>query len=377
MIRYPYRYFFILGILNAIFGVALWPLSFSGLNIVDDILLFHKVLLVYGFLLSFVCGFLITAYPNFTASARVKNLEWYSMFFGQLLIPVGAIFNNYAVSISGVVLNSLTMIYFMINRNLIGKNKLPNSFHYVWLAYFFVCISVILQLVRLNFNLEIDDILITNIFIAGVILNFIFGVGLKLFPVFLGHNQFVILKNENNFWQKNKVNLSMSILNFALAFDLFQYYKIGNFVRFLVATYLIVDQFKIQKRPNNGYHGLGIWIALIFIPIGIFLRTIDRFFVFGIHIFFICGFSLITVLVAGRVSASHAGHGLEHEKQNKLFIYLIAFAIISGLLRFFPGLSEQISLITFYNFAFLFWVLFFVIWLSIFFKKLFKPIKEA
>lgn len=379
MVHYPYRYFFILGILCAILGVGLWPLSFFGWNLVNDTLLFHKIIMIFGFLLSFACGFLITAYPSFTAGLKINRVEWWMMFIGQILIPIGALLDCYPLSLFGVLLNSVTMLYFMFNRSITGKNKLPDSFKFVWLAYIYVGIIAVLLFVKNQFLVTIDDELITNLFVTGVILNFLMGVGIKLFPVFLGLNQFnfQIIKKEPFYKSRYFIISILILLNLTLILDLNQNYKFGNVVRSLIILFLLINQFKIYQRPKISFHAIGIWLALLSIPLGIFLRSFDLFLTFGIHIFFICGFSLITLLVAGRVTASHGGHDLAHEKKNKFFILLILSAFFAGILRFIPSVVEKISIISFYNWAFIFWIVFLFSWLLIFIKKLFWPIKEA
>lgn len=379
MVHFPYRYFFILGIFCAIFGVALWPLSFYGMYLVNDTLLFHKIIMIFGFLLSFACGFLITAYPSFTAGLRVNRLEWNLMFIGQALIPVGALLDLFQISLFGVLLNSFTMLYFMLNRSLTGKNKLPDSFKFVWLAYIYVVVIAILLFFKNQFSFDVDDELLTNLFVTGVILNFLMGVGIKLFPVFLGLNQFSfqIIKKEPFHKNKSFIIGVLILLNLTLIFDLNQNYKLGNVVRSLIILFQLFSQFKIYQRPKISFHAFGIWIALLFVPLGIFLRSFDLFLAFGIHLFFICGFSLITLLVAGRVTASHGGHDLGHEKRNKIFILLILSSLAAGIFRFIPSLADSFSLISFYNWAFIFWIIFLFSWILIFIKKLFWPLKEA
>lgn len=70
----PFRVFFPLGILAAVFGLALWPLHYAGWWPLYPAIQ-HPRLLIFGFGSAFVFGFLGTAWPRFLGSAALGAAE--------------------------------------------------------------------------------------------------------------------------------------------------------------------------------------------------------------------------------------------------------------------------------------------------------------
>jgi len=70
----PFRVFFPLGIVAAVFGLALWPLHYSGWWPLYPAIQ-HPRILIFGFGAAFVFGFLGTAWPRFLGSAALGRSE--------------------------------------------------------------------------------------------------------------------------------------------------------------------------------------------------------------------------------------------------------------------------------------------------------------
>lgn len=70
----PFRVFFPLGIVAAVFGLALWPLHYAGWWPLYPAIQ-HPRILIFGFGTAFVFGFLGTAWPRFLGSAALGRSE--------------------------------------------------------------------------------------------------------------------------------------------------------------------------------------------------------------------------------------------------------------------------------------------------------------
>ena len=111
---------FPLGIVFAFAGAGVWILfalqlfSYPGLE--------HARFMVGGFLLSFVCGFLMTAAPKFTASFPAEKWEIYLAFL-LCAIPV---YNS--------TLPILFLIFFLVRRFRARKQNPPPFFVFVFLG---------------------------------------------------------------------------------------------------------------------------------------------------------------------------------------------------------------------------------------------------
>jgi uncharacterized protein involved in response to NO len=63
----PFRIFFPIGAVLALFGVSLWPLYYAG-AITEYPSIPHARLMIEGFMASFIIGFLGTAGPRITSA---------------------------------------------------------------------------------------------------------------------------------------------------------------------------------------------------------------------------------------------------------------------------------------------------------------------
>src|SRR5262245_24174159 len=69
----PYRVLFPIGVACAMVGAGVWPIHALGLLPYPGTL--HRLLMIQGFELSFIMGFLLTAMPAFTHGPRCHGLE--------------------------------------------------------------------------------------------------------------------------------------------------------------------------------------------------------------------------------------------------------------------------------------------------------------
>ncbi len=87
----PYRIFFPLGILAALWGVLMWPMLYAGqLNFYPGEA--HSRMMIEGFLGAFILGFIGTAFPRLTG-----NRSWSGAEFGVLLLMWALTVTSHAV----------------------------------------------------------------------------------------------------------------------------------------------------------------------------------------------------------------------------------------------------------------------------------------
>lgn len=166
----------------------------------------------------------------------------------------------------------------------------------------------------------------------------------------------------------------MGLLNLSLIVQVFGHYLIGSLAVSILLFISFHNRLKIFERPKNRtLLTLGIWISLWSIFLGTFLSSFEMFSVFGRHIYFIAGISLLTVMIASRVSLSHGGYSLHFESTSKGLIFVIILGVASASLRFIPSIQSFISYEHALICAALLWMSSNFLWLFMFGKKIYQP----
>lgn len=336
-----YRYFFPAGWLLGIWGVVLWILfpwslvSYPGLR--------HPEIMMGGFFLCFVCGFLMTAAPRFTAThgptVMEQRLSW--LLIGLLflsLFPQSRLWFFLAVN-----LMFLSLTLFMVRRFLVRKNNPPDAFVFVGfgllvglagslimtLSEFFDTPSIVYQMGRL-------------FFLQTYILSLVLGVGSRLIPALLG---WAPLPTESKAPPKVIFFITLGVL-FLVSYvmEAFSWGLPGNILRTLIVLIISLRFWKIHRFPQRrGVQTFWLWSAAWMLLLGQgALIFFPDFRVHILHVIFASGLSLMTLMIAVRVALSHGKHELSLEKNSKALLaggFLVLFA---GLTRLSAGFAPEI-----------------------------------
>jgi uncharacterized protein involved in response to NO len=346
-----------MGWLFGFWGAFLWILF--SLKFIDYPGALHPEIMMGGFLLCFVTGFITTAAPKFTDSypPTVMDLRLSVIFtafqFLSLLSPDPLYFRMAALA------QFLFLSWFVANRYFKRKSNPPMVFLFIAFGLFSGIVGIILLMTGLS--VELGRLL----FLQGYILNYVLGIGSRLIPALLGNDQ-------RNF--KFKTVLGIAIAFFAtFVIEVFVSALIGSMLRNLIILFIAFYIWKIHKLPKRrGFQAWGLWLSCWSIVLGAFgAALVPDHRIHLLHLVFVSGLSMLTLMIGTRVTLSHGKHDMNLEMKSKHLLATICLFILAGLTRssagFMPSLYEHHL-----GYAALVWIAGLVVWGWVFLPKVLK-----
>ncbi len=365
-----YRYFFPVGWLLGLWGVLLWILF--SFNVLSYPGFFHPQIMMGGFFLCFVCGFLMTAAPKFTASfpPTIKDI-WIS---ATLLISlfISALLGRVIIFHFAVLLLLLFLAAFFLRRFLRRTQSPPDAFVFVGVGMG-SAITGVLLLIFGDFGWIQDSWLHLGrlFFLQAYILALVLGVGSRLVPALLGRGA---LPNEANTSTPRLGLFSVLAFLFVLTYVLEVFFSsiVGNFLRSFLMSFMIFRFWKIHLLPTRkGHQPFWLWLSAWSLLVGQWGATLwPAYRIHFLHLVFISGLGLMTLMIATRVSLAHGGHGLALEKSSKAIFAGALLVIFAAITRFSAGFSVAIyqSHLVYASWA---WILGLLIWGWVYLPKMF------
>lgn len=314
----PYRILFSLGAILLILGVLIWiPLLWNENSYPVEI---HRYLVLYGFMGSYISGFLMTAIPRFSQTQEATKTELiiqlFSIIGGVICILLSK--SQFAYFLGGI--NFILLFIFILKRIFKRKRNPPPSFIFIPVALGFAIYSSF----HFAFTLSQDW---GFLFHEGMLLAIILGVGSHLIPGILGHH---------DIQDTTKLKFKMWFLTLPIFFILNYLYFYQNLKNLILALVMFVCLFfwKLYQLPKEkSALTYSLWLSGWMILFSFILKFF--FSDYGIHIthaFFISGATLLTLLISIRVLQSH---GIENKLiENEKKIYLItALVLLSAATR--------------------------------------------
>lgn len=351
MLRYLkfdlYRLFFPMGWLFGFWGAFLWVLY--AIKFIDYPGALHPEIMIGGFLLCFVSGFLTTAAPKFTDSypPTIMDLRL-SIIFTSLLF-ISLLFHDALYFRLAVLLQFLFLAWFVGNRFVKRKANPPVAFLFIGFGLF-SGIAGNLLLITGQF-VELGRLL----FLQAYILSFVLGIGSRLVPALLG-------AEVANF--KLKTVLAIAIIFFSSFFiEVFISPLSGTMLRNLIILLIAFFGWKIHQLPKRkALQSWGLWISCWSLVLGALGASIfPDYRIHLLHLVFISGLSMLTLMIATRVSLSHGQHDMSLEVKSPHLRAAIFLFILAALTRvsagFLPTLYEKQL-----TYAALIWITGFILW---------------
>lgn len=315
--REPYRLFFPLGILFLLLGALVWvPLIWTA----DEYpVLFHRTLMLNGFAGSFIGGFLMTAVPRFseTKNAVLSEIVPY------LIVTLAGLFFAYEEQSQNVFICSLLqpvlIMKFILPRMLARKKNPPPGFVFIFLGLLLWVLSGLLCLL-------VNEEQYKALHYEGAIVCIILGVGSRLLPAILGHQE--ILAKDT----KSLPIVFVLLLLFAGSYFLPE--RFGDLLRTVVILIVGLSFWKLYKLPKvKTALTWSLWSSGILIVMSFVLKTLwPDGMIHASHAFFINGIVLMSLLIGTRVIVSHGGGGAKLE--NSKILYLVtSILIVAGATR--------------------------------------------
>lgn len=361
----PYSYLFQLGILSAGLGVLLW-LAFDLQYLDFYPRSAHARLMFFGFLWSFIAGFLMTAIPKMTQT-QVATWPEVSFAIGFVFLQWGAnLLNKTQLSVLLFAFQTVLLMFFVLRRFL-NKKQLPFE-GFIFLPIAFAVLSV--GIVSYWFSTTGDYQLLFLLSGQGFVLNLICGIGGRLIPV-LSRVPASLSPDEKGQSAKMTEMLILAIaLNSSFLLEAFQWNLTGWFVRAILLAVIAVHNFKIFKKPSSySFVGWGLRTAVVLMIGGYFILSLGWSAnpLALMHVIFIGGFGLVTLMVATRVTLAHGGESTDIELRSKAVFAVIILFLIAGVTRYLSGSISTGVLFYTAMCAFLFGLFF---WLFRFYKVL-------
>lgn len=337
----PFRLLFPLGAAIGIAGVLMWPLfvwnftkTYPGLN--------HSRIMIEGFLTCFVVGFLGTALPRLLDVQRMMLAE--TLGFAAALAGVTAL-HFCGQTLLGDELFFLTLsalVVVLLARAVFRKDTPPPAFVLVALGLLSALAGSAIQALAQIAPTMVPALatsvarLLLN---QGYLLLPVMGVGAFLLPRFFG------LPSRQGFpeslalppgWKGRALFALVCGLGVVASFFIEASGQVCAGCALRAAAVLVYFFREVpvhQAGLGGGTLALGLRIALFAIPGGFALMAAwpERVFSF-LHVVFITGFSLLTLIVASRVVLGHSGQSEKFRaplKPVRIMVSLVTFAMLT------------------------------------------------
>jgi uncharacterized protein involved in response to NO len=365
-----YRYFFPVGWLLGVWGVLLWLLF--PLNLVTYPGPFHPQVMMGGFFLCFVCGFLMTAAPKFTASFPPTRSDlWLSATLLAGLF-ISALFEKILIFHFAVLLLLLFLVSFFLRRFFHRTQSPPDAFVFVGVGMGSAVTGVTLLILG-DFGWAQDSWLALGrlLFLQGYILALVLGIGSRLVPALLGRGP---LPNEaRTSAPKLGLFLALAFL-FVLSYVLEAFFAstLGNVLRSFLMSFMLFRFWKIHLAPaRKGFQPFWLWLSGWSLLAGQWGATLlPDYRQHFLHLVFVSGLGLMTLMIATRVSLSHGGHGLDLERNSKAVWGGALLLMVAAVTRLSAALSAGIyqSHLVYASCA---WILGLLVWGWVYLPKIF------
>ncbi len=355
----PFRLFFPLGLAYGAWAIGIWSIFALGLMETYPGPQ-HATLALRGFELSFIVGFLMTSLPRFTETNVATKAEVLTAAFLLVLPAVlsGPGSPDVMAFATGAVFVFLGVFGFRRFRG--RKVNPPDSFAFVAAALILGLLGVVLNGHGLSKSLAYHS------FIPALIL----GIGGRLIPGLLGWTE-IVAKQRVRYEQPlpflkviSPFILSLVVL-FLASFPLeMAAQSAGRSVRAVVILAMAIVRWRLFKRPvhKTAFAWL-VWAACWLFVFGSFCYALlPRFELEAEHVIFIGGYSLLTLLVASRVTLAHSGPGSLNFEARRWPYILFAAAIFLSLITRVLATAIPTAYVSHLGYASMNWLIGLVLW---------------
>lgn len=341
----PYRLFFPLAWLMGLWGGLVWILFAAGVSPFPAIT--HPQSMSAGFLMGHVMGFLLTAGPKFTGTGPLKPLELGIAALCYVVLCFAAIFQvQFTFGLFALSAASLAVI---LGLRISRKTKGPPA-EFVFLPFGLAAafIGAIIKMLGATsavvspFVSQLGNLFVYEAFILSLVL----GVGSRLAPFLLGHAgapDAVSIANKTAplgwpfiwslilFWFSY---IWEALLAPSGALDF------ARLLRASVVVYVLARHWRLFRFPQSATRqAWGLWSSAWMMSLGLFASAITAWQIHSLHLFYIGGLGLLTLMVATRVSLAHGSKRLLLERTSKVLYPVVGLVIGAALVRFIANFS--------------------------------------
>ncbi len=314
----PFRLFFPLGILVSLAGVLLWPLLYGEwLTFYPGVA--HARLMMGGFVGAFSLGFLGTALPRMMSTPRLRVWELLTV----LCLYLFAVFEygcgHIVLGDAGMLAALFFFFVIMWVRLIVLRQDVPPpGFVLVALGWVAAMAGLIIFLLEGESEFVVTGIkhrMASLLYYQGFILLPILGIGVFLFPRFVGLKTLQMFEESRtppSGWTR-KAFQALAVGVFVIAsfwVECFGWILVAGLMRFaIVAWYLWREVIIFRRAREKGTLAFALRMGLALVVASFPLIALFPSQRVGMeHTIFISGFGLVALAVASRVTLGHSGH---------------------------------------------------------------------
>jgi uncharacterized protein involved in response to NO len=366
----PYQPFFFSGLLISILGMGVWLLFQLKLWPFYP-LQEHGFLMIMGFLLAYITGFLMTAVPKMSQTESAQKWE-----VGGAL---GLLWLQVILALSGqmqigyfVGAGLLFFLFVFVGRRFLSRKANP-PMGFIFLPFSFLAALIGCLILATASHWPVEGVQLGKALLyQGFILNLILGLGTRLVPALTRVQGALDVRSQNRESRSQFLGLAV-LLNSTFVIEVYASFTMALLIRAAIVLGIAVWKFKILRpRQVAGSLSSGIRLAVWLLAAGFGLAGLfPSYGIHFLHISFIGGFALLTFLISTRVVLSHGGYDLKAEIKSPVLIWFFSLAVFIAALRVlfaFEG-SIRTELIAVMCFGWVIWV---TLWSRSFLWKLWK-----
>jgi uncharacterized protein involved in response to NO len=338
----PFRVLFPLGTFIGIIGVLLWPAYAWGWWSSHPAAA-HAPIMIQGFIGCFVFGFLGTALPRMLEVTKLGLLPTFSIATAMLLMVAAHLTGAHTLGYAVFLATLTAFVVTLLLRARRSQDIPPPGFVLVILGLFSGWLGTLIMVLD---SWEIASISSAT-FVWARLMAWqafltlpIMGVGAFLLPRFFGlksAHAFPELKLPNRAWLRLASFAAVCGVLILAGFALIPagFSGVGHTVIALtVLVYLIREVPIHQAREAKGDLAIGLRLSLAAIPTAFLLLAVfPQWRLALLHVLFIGGFGLITLIVASRVLLGHSGQSHRFTAAIPAIKALLLLTLCSLLLR--------------------------------------------
>lgn len=329
----PYKPLFSLGCVLGALGVSVWWFFDQGwIDFYPR--QSHYQIMFFAFFWCFVSGFLMTAIPRMTGSHLAGRFEVAAALFLALSQALLNLTNQTNLAAYLYLLQLVFLLAFILRRFLIKRRVPFDGFIFMPAAFFMATLGIIF------FKIFGDQKFLLIFSGEAFLLNLIIGLGSRLVPALSRlPNAFMHPGAE---FKPNylKAGLKMLSLNLSFVFEFMGLSALAFGLRFFVVLFIGIFDFGLFRRGTVfSMVALGLKAAVFMLLLGYSLKALNVSLIPSGHLVYIGGFSLLTLMVASRVTLAHSQTNLDYELKSLRLASVSGFFILATVLRWWSGYS--------------------------------------
>jgi len=311
----PFRIFFPLGVVLAWVGIGHWLLYVTGLTATYSCL-FHGLVQMQAFMMSFAVGFLLTALPRRTQTPPAAPIEMAAMAGALIVITGAAAAEHWEVAEIGYAGLFVLLIQFALRRFLgrAAGRRPPAAFVLIPLAVLHglggaALIAAGAATDGLGWTMGFGRLLVEQ----GVFLCLAVGIGGLVLPLMGGAEPPPDLGSApREYWKALGYAAAGAMIFASFLFEQIGFERGGPLFRAMVVAIGLGLGGGAWRPPGKpGVHRKLVWLSVWLMPVGLIVSALwPDYRVPALHILFIGGFSLMAFGVATHVALSHLN--MEH-----------------------------------------------------------------